>query len=205
MFARFSDSQSVELAVPNQPVPLQHYLRQPQRLVRALVDPSRIQMLRQDCFRLKMRPLSFLMLTLQPTVDLQVWAEPDGSIRVQSIACEIRGIEYINQRFSLNLTGVLIPEQDGEVTYLRGRANLQVQVDVPPPLMLTPQPILEATGNGLLHSVLLTVKQRLMHQLLVDYREWAAQQDRETWHNSPNSLAPNGEPFPMAGSKPELG
>lgn len=205
MFARFSDSQSVELAVPNQPVPLQHYLRQPQRLVRALVDPSRIQMLRQDCFRLKMRPLSFLMLTLQPTVDLQVWAEPDGSIRVQSIACEIRGIEYINQRFSLNLTGVLIPEQDGEVTYLRGRANLQVQVDVPPPLMLTPQPILEATGNGLLHTVLLTVKQRLMHQLLVDYREWAAQQDRETWHNSPNSLAPNGEPFPMAGSKPELG
>ncbi|MEP0910202.1 DUF1997 domain-containing protein [Leptolyngbya sp. GB1-A1] len=205
MFARFSDSQSVELAVPNQPVPLQHYLRQPQRLVRALVDPSRIQMLRQDCFRLKMRPLSFLMLTLQPTVDLQVWAEPDGSIRVQSIACEIRGIEYINQRFSLNLTGVLIPEQDGEVTYLRGRANLQVQVDVPPPLMLTPQPILEATGNGLLHSVLLTVKQRLMHQLLVDYREWAAQQGRETWHNSPNSLAPNGEPFPMAGSKPELG
>lgn len=205
MFARFSDSQSVELAVPNQPVPLQHYLRQPQRLVRALVDPSRIQMLRQDCFRLKMRPLSFLMLKIQPTVDLQVWAEPDGSIRVQSIACEIRGIEYINQRFSLNLTGVLIPEQDGEVTYLRGRANLQVQVDVPPPLMFTPQPILEATGNGLLHSVLLTVKQRLMHQLLVDYREWAAQQDRETWHNSPNSLAPNGEPFPMPGSQPELG
>lgn len=205
MFARFSDSQSVELAVPNQPVPLQHYLRQPQRLVHALVDPSRIQMLRQDCFRLKMRPLSFLMLKIQPTVDLQVWAEPDGSIRVQSIACEIRGIEYINQRFSLNLTGVLIPEQDGEVTYLRGRADLQVQVDVPPPLMLTPQPILEATGNGLLHSVLLTVKQRLMHQLLVDYQEWAAQQDRETWHNSPNSLAPNGEPFPMPGSQPELG
>ncbi len=32
--------------------------------------------------------------------------------------------------------------------------------------------ILEATGNGLLKSVLLTVKQRLLHQLLADYRRW---------------------------------
>jgi hypothetical protein len=205
MLARFSDSQSVELTVPNQSVPLQHYLRQPQRLIRALVDPSRIQPLGEDCFRLKMRPLSFLMLTIQPTVDLQVWAESDGSIRVQSIACEIRGIEYINQRFNLNLSGRLIPKQEGEMTYLWGRADLQVQVDVPPPLLLTPQPVLEATGNGLLHSVLLTVKQRLMHQLLADYREWAAQQDRETWHNSQNALNPNTASFPVAGSQPELG
>lgn len=200
MVARFSDSQSVELTVPNQSVPLQHYLRQPQRLVRALVDPTRIELLREDCFRLKMRPLSFLMLTIQPTVDLRVWAEADGSIRVQSIACEIRGVEYINQRFSFNLSGRLIPEQKENVTDLRGRADLQVQVDVPPPLLFTPRPILEAAGNGLLHSVLLTVKQRLMHQLIVDYREWATQQERETWQNG--SIAPS-QPFP--GSQPELG
>jgi hypothetical protein len=46
-------------------------------------------------------------------------------------------------------------------------------VDVPMPLALTPKPFLEATGNGLLKSVLLTVKQRLMHHLLADYRAWA--------------------------------
>jgi hypothetical protein len=80
-----------------------------------------------------------------------------------------------------------------------------VQVDVPPPLMLTPQPILEATGNGLLHSVLLTVKQRLMHQLLLDYREWAAQQEKETWHHSLPSNGEHREPFPLPGSQPELG
>jgi hypothetical protein len=172
----FSASQSVELVIPEQLVPIQHYLRQPQRLIAALVDPSRIEPLGSDVFRLKMRPLSFLMLSIQPTVDVRVWAEIDGSICLESIACEIRGIEYINQRFGLNLVGRLTPLIVEGVTYLKGKADLQVQVEMPPPLWLTPRPILEATGNGLLHSVLLTIKQRLTHQLLSDYRQWAATQ-----------------------------
>ena len=176
MPVRFFASQLVDLHVPDQPIPIQHYLRQPQRLVQALVDPSRTEQLSADCFRLKMRSLSFMTLSIQPTVDMRVWPESDGSLRVQSIACEIRGVEYINQRFQLNLTGRLIPEQRHGATFLKGRADLEVQVELPPPLWLTPKPILEATGNGLLHSVLLTVKQRLMHQLLVDYQSWADQQ-----------------------------
>ena len=46
-------------------------------------------------------------------------------------------------------------------------------VELPPPFTLTPKAILETTGNGLLKSVLLTIKQRLMHQLLLDYHQWA--------------------------------
>ena len=57
---RFTASQSVEIAVPDQPIPIQHYLRQPQRLVNALVDPSRIEQLSEENFRLKMRPLAFM-------------------------------------------------------------------------------------------------------------------------------------------------
>ncbi|NEP37120.1 DUF1997 domain-containing protein, partial [Moorena sp. SIO3B2] len=48
-----------------------------------------------------------------------------------------------------------------------------VKVDVPLPFSLTPKPILETTGNGLLKSVLVRIKQTLMHQLLWDYRQWA--------------------------------
>lgn len=202
MFTRFFDSQSVELTVPNQSVPLQHYLRQPRRLVYALFDSSRVQQLREDCYRLKMRPLNFLMLTLQPTADLRIWAESDGTIRVQSISCEVRGVEFINDRFSFSLVGRLTPEQRGEITYLQGQADLEVQVDVPPPLLFTPQPLLEATGNGLLHSVLLTIKHRLMHQLVADYRQWATEQQRETWQSSQNLQTLSEEPFP--GSQPEL-
>jgi hypothetical protein len=172
----FSASQSVELAVPQQPIPIQHYLRQPQRLIKALVDPSRTEQLDAECFRLKMRPLNFLTLSIQPTVDMRVWLESNGTIYLRSIGCEIRGIEYVNQRFNLNLNGYLAPSESNGITSLRGKADLQVQVDLPPPLWLTPKALLEATGNGLLHSVLLTMKQRLMHQLVLDYRRWVTAQ-----------------------------
>lgn len=179
MYIYFSASQSVELAVPELPIPIQHYLRQPQRLIKALVDPSRIEQLSPDSFRLKMRPLHFMTLNVQPTVDMQILVDLNGTLRLKSTACEIRGVEYVNQRFSLKLVGQLAPQQIGQTTYLSGRADLQVQIDLPPPFMLTPKPILETTGNGLLRSVLLSMKQRLAHQLLSDYRSWVAAQLEE--------------------------
>lgn len=179
MYIHFSATQSIELVVPESPIPIQHYLRQPQRLIKALVDPSRTEQLSADAFRLKMRPLHFMTLSIQPTVDMQIQADPDGSLRLNSTACEIRGVEYVNQRFNLNLVGQLAPCQVGQTTYLKGRADLQVQVDLPPPFAFTPKPILETTGNGLLRSVLLTIKQRLAHQLLSDYRSWVAAQLEE--------------------------
>lgn len=172
MYTRFTASQSVEIAVPEQPVPIQHYLRQPQRLVNALVDPSRIEQLDEETFCLRIRPLTFMTLSIQPTAKLKVWAEPNGTVHLRSVACEIMGLEYLNQRFALNLEGHLSPCQINGVTLLKGKADLEVQVELPFPLSLTPKPIVEATGNGLLKSVLLTIKQRLLHQLLSDYRSW---------------------------------
>lgn len=174
MQTQFVASQSVQIAVPEQPVPIQHYLRQPQRLVQALVDPTRIEQLSEELFRLKMRPLSFMTLSIQPIVDLRVWAESDGTVHLTSTKCELRGVEYINQRFALNLIGKLSPCQFNGTTHLKGKADLEVKVELPPPFLFTPKPFLETTGNALLKSVLLTIKQRLMHQLLLDYRRWAS-------------------------------
>ncbi len=179
MHTRFVASQSVQMAVSEQPIPIQHYLRQPQRLVSALVDPSRIEQLSQEQFRLKMRPLSFLTISIQPIVDLKVWSDSDGTVHLQSVGCQIRGFEYINQRFALNLIGKLSPCHTEKGTQLMGKADLEVQVELPPALWFTPKPLLEATGNGLLKSVLLTIKQRLMHQLLLDYRHWAIANHQE--------------------------
>lgn len=188
---QFNASQFIEIAVMDQPIPIQHYLRQPQRLVKALVDPSRVEQLSAESFRLKMRPLNFMMLKVQPTVDMKIWAEPNGTIQVKSLSCEIRGVEYINQRFDLNLAGQLTPTLKGSTTYLVGRADLEVLVELPPPLSLMPKPLLEATGNGLLKSVLLTVKQRLLHQLLSDYRNWAIAQKEESFQERRSLLSPN--------------
>jgi len=175
MYTHFQASQTVEMAVP-EPTSIHHYLRQPKRLVKALVDPTRLDALTEDIYRLKMRPLQFMMFSLQPTVDLKLWIQSDGTLNLKSVGCEIRGIEYINQRFSLDLVGKLYPVELQGITYLKGQADLKVKVELPPPLWLTPQPILETTGNGLLKSVLMTVRHRLVHNLLSDYSHWSAEQ-----------------------------
>jgi hypothetical protein len=170
----FSATQSIELAVPEQPISICHYLRQPQRLVRSLIDPAQVESLGNDLFRFKMRPIHFMALNLQPTVDLQIWAEPNGTVHLRSVDCELRGIDQINQLFNLTLVGQLAPVEMQNQTYLRGRADLQVRVELPPPLSMTPRLLIETAGNGLLRSVLLTIKHRLAHQLLVDYCSWVA-------------------------------
>lgn len=175
MYLQFKASQSVHLSLETPTASLQHYLRQPQRLVYALTDPTRVEFLGSDRFRLKMRPLSFLMVSLQPTVDLLVQANSDGCLQLRSLGCEIRGVDYINRRFHLTLKGYLSPQATATGTDLIGVADLQVGVDIPPPLNLTPRPILEATGNGLLKSVLLTIKQRLSQHLVADYQRWLAE------------------------------
>ncbi|MDY7014494.1 MAG: DUF1997 domain-containing protein [Cyanobacteriota bacterium] len=170
----FTATEAVELAVDEQDLPVSHYLRQPQRLVSAIADPRLMTSLPRDRYRLRMRALNFMDLYhIQPTVILKVWATGEGTVRLHSESCEIRGVDYINDRFSLDLVGKLSPlEREGKI-YLKGRADLSVTVDLPPLLWLTPVPVLEMTGNSLLKSVLMRIKQRLLNQLLADYRQWS--------------------------------
>jgi hypothetical protein len=190
---KFTADRSIDIAVPKQPVPIQHYLRQPHRLVRSLGDPDRIKQIGDDQFCLTVRTLSFFGFELQPTVFLRVWAEADGTVRIVSTNCEIRGIDYINQRFSLELVGKLSPYERQGQTYLSGRADLAVQVALPPPLSFTPRAIIEAAGNSLLKSILIAFKQRLMHQLLADYVIWANTGTENEYSQAILSGKPMGE------------
>lgn len=173
MQLNFAASHSILLPVPNASVPIQHYLRQPQRLVYALTDRSRVERLTKECFRLTMRPRQFLTLSFQPVVDLKVWAEPNGAVHLQSVGCEIRGIEYINNRFDLTLNGHLYPLYAEGSIQLVGKGDVSVNVELPPLFWMTPQPILEAAGQSILQGIFLTFKQRLGHQLVNDYLQWA--------------------------------
>jgi hypothetical protein len=176
MDTRFSAALEVEIIVPEQPIHITNYLRQPQRVVNALAASSQIERLSEDVYRLKMRQLNFMTLSIQPVVDIRVWATEAAAINLQSIACELRGVEYMQDKFSLNLEGQLSPCQQHGATYLKGQANLVVQVELPPPFTFMPRSLLETAGNGLLMSVLSTIKQRLLQQLLNDYRGWVALQ-----------------------------
>lgn len=176
MNAQFHAAQSIDLAVPELSIPVQHYLRQPRRLVNALMDSSRVQLIDHNEFRFKMRPLRFFNLSLQPIVDLRVEADAQGTLRLRATNCEVLGIEALKKHFHLDLDGYLAPVLVAGQTRLQGNANLQVSVNIPPMLWLTPKALLETTGNGLLKSILMTIKQRLTHQLLADYKEWVAAQ-----------------------------
>jgi hypothetical protein len=183
----FSASETAVLPVPSQSVPIEHYLRQPQRLVNAVAEKSNIQLISKDnsrgtergTFRLKMRPLKFIHLTLQPTVDLEVWSQPNGKVNLRSVHTEIKGIEYINRRFTLDLVGAIEPIVTTaagaytEQTHLEGKVDLKIRVDMPPIFGMTPFHILEMTGNGLLKSVLMAMKYRLVRRLVPDYVAWA--------------------------------
>ncbi|MFQ4145477.1 DUF1997 domain-containing protein [Chlorogloeopsis sp. ULAP02] len=166
-------SQDLTMNVPNQAVPIEHYLRQPQRLVEAVTDRTQVEPLSKSDFRLKLRPLNFMMFSFKPIVDLQVLAQADGTIHLRSLACEIHGVEYLQKSFKFNLTGNLSPESRGSATLLKGRADLIVQVELPPALLLTPKSILETAGNTFLNGILLTMKHRLERQLVRDYQAWA--------------------------------
>ncbi|MEO1145970.1 MAG: DUF1997 domain-containing protein [Cyanobacteria bacterium J06638_22] len=197
MNAQFHATQTVDLAVPELSIPVQHYLRQPRRLVHALMDPSRVEVLGNNEFRFKMRPLRFLSLSLQPIVDLRIEADVQGTIHLQATNCEVLGIEALKKHFHLDLSGYLSPILVAGQTRLDGKADLQVQVNIPPMFWLTPKVLVESTGNTLLKSILMTIKQRLAHQLLADYREWVTAQLSEnekvarTPHNT-QRLSPKG-------------
>ncbi|MEM7063460.1 MAG: DUF1997 domain-containing protein [Cyanobacteria bacterium P01_B01_bin.77] len=176
----FHVTQMLKMNVPNEAISIEHYLYQPQRLVQAITDSSRIEQLSSSHFRLRLRPLQFMMLRFEPITELQVWINPDGTLRLRSLNCEIRGAERLNRSFNLELSGTLVPHRQETTTELLGKADLIVQVETPPALKLVPEQVLKTTGKAFLNGILLTIKSRLENQLVQDYRRWVrANQDSQ--------------------------
>lgn len=169
---RFSASQAVTISVPPQPLPIDTYLSEPKRLVEALVDENQVEALSPNLFRLKIRSLKFIGLTVQPVCDIEVWLD-EQTVRLRSDRCQLEGRESFNRKFSMNMQGYLVSQSTAAGQKLRGQANLMVTVDLPSAAALMPRSILVRTGNGLLNGILITLKQRLMRQLIADYCDWA--------------------------------
>ncbi|KKI99238.1 hypothetical protein PROH_15980 [Prochlorothrix hollandica PCC 9006 = CALU 1027] len=180
MRIQFTALQSVALSISQEIVPVEHYLRQPQRLIYALIEPERVEQRSASLFRFKLSPLKFLMLKIEPTVDLKVWTGADGVLRLQSMATQLKGLETFDTGFDLKLIGNLAPYRRGQKTELRGQADLMVQVDLPPSWVFMSRTLVQATGNALLKSVLTTMRQRLERQLLQDYENWVKSQSLES-------------------------
>ncbi len=191
MNVSFSASELVQISVANEETPIQHYLRQPKRLVKAIADPQLMKQVSDDLYELKMRPINFMEIYhFQPIVLLKVWSGTNGSVYLKSEGCQIKGIDYINRRFSLKLKGILAAQESAGNTTLEGQADLEVKVELPTALMFTPKPFLEKAGNKLLKSVLVRIKQKLTTQLVQDYRVWASQETKPETKSS-SKLSPD--------------
>ncbi|MGG6237121.1 hypothetical protein C7293_20425 [filamentous cyanobacterium CCT1] len=173
----FHASQNLRLRVPNEAIPIEHYLRQPQRLVQAITDPRRIEVIGDGVYRLSLRPLQFLGISIEPTADLQVRSQADGTLTLESVGCQVKGPDYlsfVNDSFGMALQGVLTPQRGDRYTELQGRADLQIHIELPPPIRFMPAPVLDSAGKTLLSGILSTIKHRIERQLVEDYRAWVA-------------------------------
>jgi len=169
---RFSASQSVSISVPPQPKAIEDYLEEVSRLVYALLDEKQVEVVHPNLFRVRMRPIKFLSLSVCPVSDIRVWREEDV-VRLSSDKCFLEGQEAFSERFSINMQGYLVVQPTAQGKKLRGQANLGIRVDLPQAMKLTPKPLLERAGNGLINGILITLKQRLMRRLIKDYTDWA--------------------------------
>jgi hypothetical protein len=197
MRTEFTASQTVDLGLSDEPIPMEQYLRQPQRLIYALTEPGQVEQLGPSLFRLTLSPLKFMMLKIQPTVDLKVWTEADGALYLQSVGTQLKGLEIFDASFHLNLTGYLAACHRGGVTHLRGQSDLLVQVDLPPSLVFMSRTLVQATGNALLKSVLTTMRQRLERQLIQDYYRWVKAQKADAQMDLSGGRSP-GFPYRQA-------
>ncbi|HZG40947.1 MAG TPA: DUF1997 domain-containing protein [Nodosilinea sp.] len=173
----FHASQTLRLRVPHEDLPIEHYLRQPRRLVQAITDPRRIEVLGNGVYRLSLRPLQFLGISIEPTADLRVRSQADGSLQLASVGCQVKGPDYlsfVNDSFGMALQGTLTPHRQAHHTELQGRADLQIHLELPPPLSFMPAPVLDRAGKTFLSGILGTIKHRIERQLVEDYRAWVA-------------------------------
>ncbi|MBE9066191.1 DUF1997 domain-containing protein [Leptolyngbya cf. ectocarpi LEGE 11479] len=165
-------SQSVEIAISPAPVPIYQYLSDTDRLVYALADPSQIKRMENHKFQFSMRPIKFLMLTLEPVADVQIYPNERHEVIIYSDSCRLRHQPSLNRRFSFKLQGWLAARSDN--SGVSGNAELDIAIDLPPAFRLTPKSLLESTGNAIVSGILSTIKQRLQRRLIHEYRGWSS-------------------------------
>jgi Protein of unknown function (DUF1997) len=169
---RLFTSQTVEIQVPREAHPIESYLAHPDRLVKTLAPGDRLVKLEDGNYRLEILPMNVLSFTISPVVDLAVWVDGDQKVQVESVGCEIRGVESLRDRFDFKLVGELYPIHTPNHILLRGSALLKIDLELPMPFKVMPRSIVEGAGNAVLETTLKTVKGRMLKYVVKDYQAW---------------------------------
>lgn len=175
---RLFTSQVVEIKVPRTAYPIESYLEQPDRLLRTIAPGDRMDLLENGNYRLVILPMNVLGLNISPVVDLAVWVDEDRKVQVESVGCEIRGVESLRDRFDFKLMGELYTIHTPNQVLLRGSALLKIEIELPMPFKVMPRSIVEGAGNAVLEAMLNTVKGRMLKYVVDDYQAWVKERSR---------------------------
>lgn len=175
---RLFTSQVVEIKVPRAAYPIESYLEQPDRLLRTIAPGDRMNLLENGNYRLVILPMNVLGLNISPVVDLAVWVDKDRKVQVESVGCEIRGVESLRDRFDFKLMGELYTIHTPNQVLLRGSALLKIEIELPMPFKIMPRSIVEGAGNAVLEAMLNTVKGRMLKYVVDDYQAWVKERSR---------------------------
>ncbi len=169
MTLAFRASQHLDLPVANQTEHLRSYLREEDRVIKALLDARQLDRLGPGQYRYTVTTLQVFQLQVCPVVSLKI-ERGDGTISIQATDATLEGLGLVDD-FQLSLEALLEVADHG----LQGEARLGVQVSQPPLLKLIPKRVLENTGESILNGILMTIKGRVGRQLVRDFQEWALQ------------------------------
>ena len=162
----FSASQQLDLPVQSQIDQLPAYLREEDRVVKALLDPNQLERIEAGRYRYTVTTIQVFQLQVKPVVSLTVQQEGQTLI-MRAVDAQLEGLGVVDD-FELSLESVL----EASSTGLKGLATLGVRVSQPPLLKLIPRKVLESTGESILNGILLTIKGRVGRQLVDDFQTW---------------------------------
>ena len=168
----FSSSQQLILPINEHNARLPAYLREEQRVVASLLDPDQLVALGPGHYRYRVSRVQVFQLQIQPVVELQTHHRGDR-LELEAVDCQLEGLGLVDD-FRLGLRSWLEASAEG----LAGEATLAVSVSQPPLLKLVPPRVLEATGRSVLKGILLGMRNRVRHQLLLDFHQWCGGQGK---------------------------
>ena len=178
MTLAFRASQHLDLPVASQSKHLRSYLRQEDRVIKALLDERQLERIGPGRYRYTVTTLQVFQLQVCPIVLLKI-EQGDGRISMQATDATLEGLGLVDD-FQLSLEALLEVGDQG----LQGEAMLGVNVSQPPLLKLIPKRVLESTGESILSGILMTIKGRVGRQLVKDFQEWCLQSTAQQQANT---------------------
>ncbi|CAM9636980.1 unnamed protein product [Ectocarpus sp. 8 AP-2014] len=186
----FGSGQRVEASISGAPLEsMLEYISEPSRIVYACWEHKDITDMGDGVFRMAFRGQSFLSISIDMSVDIQLWTAEDGTIQCKSVGysvddmAKLLGQEFVDT-FFLELEGELRVEETVtkvralslKNTRLSGDVAVTIGGKMPGLLSATPEPLVKSAALGINNKVLEYVSNTFVSTVAGDYRKWSRDQ-----------------------------